>query len=838
VAALAALALLRSGPLAADARPPEPLDAAGLRLALAKLQVTGTALYVGAHPDDENTACIAWLSKGQKVRTAYLSLTRGDGGQNLIGSDTGERLGVVRTQELLGARRIDGGEQFFTRALDFGFSKGPGETLEKWGRERILADVVAVIRDLEPDVIITRFPPDGAGGHGHHTASAILAEEAFVAAGDSTRFPDAAGRTRPWRAKRLVWNVFRFGAQGPDTTRGRIAVDLGAYDPVLGRSYNEIAGESRSMHKTQGFGSAERRGTWVNTFEHRLGDRAAGDLFEGVDLSWSRIPGGARLTPLFHRAARDFDPDRPTKIVPALLEALEIMRGLPETPIVRRKLEDLREVLRACLGLWVEAVAIQHTVSPGSRVRVAASALARGDLEVSVARIALRAPRAPGASGSRPLIERAPAWKLARNEPRSDTLAVDLPADLPTGEPFWLSRRPLAGSFDVRDSSSDFRAENQPSLVAEFRLAVGGRTLDLEVPVVQRSTDPVLGERYRDLAVVPRASLRFDRGAYLFSDTEAREVRVVVQSTDRPVEGAVTLRLPPGWRGEPASVAVALRGGEDDTTVRFRVLPGLGTAAASVGAELRTREGDRCTSQLVRLDYPHIPIQTLLPPAEARLVRDDVRRRGANVGYVMGSGDQVPAALEQMGYGVTLLSDEALERDDLARFDAVVIGVRAYNTRPRLLAVQPRLLDYVSNGGRLVIQYQTADAALDDRLGPYPFRISRDRVTVEEAEMRAIRPSHPLLNTPNRITAADFGGWVQERGLYYASPWDPRYETPLSANDPGEPAKDGGVLYVRFGRGVFVYTGLAFFRQLPAGVPGAYRLFANLVSPEGPEGAR
>lgn len=830
--AVAAIALIGSLPVHADPRPPEPLDAAGIRLALDKLNVVGTALYLGAHPDDENTACIAWLSKGRMVRTTYLSLTRGDGGQNLIGSDTGERLGVIRTQELLAARRIDGGEQYFSRALDFGYSKNPDETLAKWGHDRILADVVWVIRSLEPDVIITRFPTDGSGGHGHHTASAMLAEEAFAAAADSTRFPDQLSRVRPWRATRLVWNAFRFGQQGPDTTRGRLHVDLGEFQPLLGRSFTEIAGESRSMHKSQGFGAAERRGAWDNSFAHRLGVPATSDLFDGVSLGWSRVPGAAPLTPLFAKAAREFDAEHPDRVVPALLQAYDLMAGLEDTPIVRRKRAELNDVIRACSGLWLEAVAMQHTATPGSRVRVVVTALVRSGIETRLPGVALRTSRAVGAGAAPQQAERALGWTLARNQPRSDTLLVGLPHEMPTSEPYWLSERPLPGSFEVRDPSLVGRAENEPSLVARFAVAIGGRTLAFEVPVVYRWTDQVRGERYRDLCVVPPAALRFDHGAYLFPDASPRELRVTVQSADQPVHGALELRLPGGWRAEPKRISLALRGGEADTTVSFRVTPGPAADAATVSAQFETEDATLCDAQRVRLDYPHLPLQTLLPPAEAHLVRADVRHRGTSVAYVMGSGDQVPDALEQMGYRVTALGDESLERDDLSRFDAIVIGVRAYNTRPRLKALVPRLLAYAAGGGRLVTQYQTPDPALDEPLGPFPFKVSRDRVTVEEAEMRPLQPGHALLTTPNRITPADFAGWVQERGLSFANPWDARYQTVLSANDPGEPARDGGVLYARIGKGAFIYTGLAFFRQLPAGVPGAYRLFANLVSGE------
>jgi LmbE family N-acetylglucosaminyl deacetylase len=818
----------------ADPRPREPLDAAAVHLALKKLGVAGSALYVGAHPDDENTAMIAWLSKGRMVRTAYLSMTRGDGGQNLIGPDVGERLGVIRTQELLAARRIDGGEQLFTRAIDFGYSKNPGETLETWGHERILADVVWAIRRFRPDVIIERFPTDGSGGHGHHTASALLAEEAFAAAADSTRFPDQLRFVRPWRATRLVWNVFRFGDAGPDTARGRLHVDLGEYSALLGRSFTELAGESRSMHKTQGFGAAERRGTWVNALEHRLGDRASRDLFDGVDLGWTRFRGGAPIAPLLQRAQREFDAEHPERLVPVLLEVRAAMASLPDEPIVLRRLQELDQLIRACSGLWIEAVASQHTVSPGGRLSVVTSALVRTATSVEVRGIEVRANLGSVPRAAPTLAERAPGRTLARNEPRNDTLALTLPADIASEGPYWLDGRPSAGAFDVSDQRLIGTPENAPRLVARFRLAVSGQPFEFDTPVVFRWTDPVHGERYRDVAVVPAAALRLDCASYLFPDAAPRDVRVNVMATDRSLEGSLSLRLPDGWRSEPAALRIALSGREADTTVTFRVTPGATPGASTVTAELRTSDGATCNTQLVRLDYPHIPIQTLLPRAEAHLVRADVSHRGTTLGYVMGSGDQVNEALAQIGYRVELLSDDDVERGDLSRFDVIVIGVRAYNTRPRLRRLQRRLLDYVAGGGRLVIQYQTPETALEDRLGPYPFKISRDRVTVEQAEMRPLAGAGELLTAPNRIDSADFDGWVQERGLSFANPWDAKYRTVLSANDPGEPPKDGGVLFARHGRGAFVYTGLAFFRQLPAGVPGAYRLFANLVSPEGP----
>ncbi|NOT32790.1 MAG: hypothetical protein HOP12_01335 [Candidatus Eisenbacteria bacterium] len=860
----------------ADPNPAVPLDAARLRLTLEKLQVMGSALFVAAHPDDENTAFLAWLANGRKVRTGYLSITRGDGGQNLIGSDVGERLGAIRTQELLAARRIDGAEQMFTRAIDFGYSKGPDETLEIWGREAILSDVVRAIRRFRPDVIVTRFPTDGGGGHGHHTASAILAEEAFAAAADPARFPEqiAEGLT-PWGAKRLVWNAFRFGASGPDTTRGRLRVDVGAYDALLARSYTELAGESRSMHKSQGFGSAERRGAWENTFEHRLGSRATTELFEGVDLSWKRVAGGERVAAALARALKSFDPAHPRASLPALLDAREAMAKLPDDPLVESRRRLLDEAIRGAAGLWIDAIAARPLASPGSTVRVVLSVLDRGGVGVKVAKVSvvsgeLIRPKGVTLSPRSTWIDtltHSPDAALTPNVAWNDTFTVLISAGAALSQPYWLASPPIRGASVVREASLIGTPESAPATRAMFELEILGHRLAFEQPVVHRWTDPVQGERYRTFDVAPPVRLRFDRDVERFAADGTALLKVVVGPGDVPVEGSLDLSYEANLEGDAVATRTLHRsldqagdsvtefGGEvrgtslaqltpsrrirvvpgsPDTTLEFRIQVGDGPKAATTRVVYATfLTNDRLyNSRVVELDYAHIPIQTLAPPASIKLVQADIAMTARRVGYVMGSGDFGADALRELGAEVTLLTDKDLESAPLQNFDAIVIGVRAYNTRPRVLALQPRLLDYVAAGGRLVTQYQTADNAMNDRLGPFPFRISRDRVTVEGAEIRMPKPDHALLSKPNRIGAADFDGWVQERGLYFASPFDPRYDAVLASNDPGEPSRDGGLLYARHGKGVFIYAAYAFFRQLPAGVPGAWRLFANLVSPE------
>jgi LmbE family N-acetylglucosaminyl deacetylase len=819
----------------ADARPRDVMNAGELRLALRKLQVTGSALYVGAHPDDENTAMLSMLASGRMVRTAYLSLTRGDGGQNLLGTETGELLGVIRTQELLAARRVDGAEQFFTRAVDFGFSKGPEETLAIWGNDAILADVVYVIRTFHPDVIVTRFPTDGSGGHGHHTASAILAEEAFTAAADPKRFLEQLGpAVKPWQAKRIVWNVFR--PQGGPPPDSGLTVDVGGYNAMLGRSYTEIAGQSRSMHKSQGFGAPERRGSNVQALRLRAGAPATKDLFDGVDLGWSRFRDGRKVAALLMQAEREFRADHPEAIVPVLLRARAAMGALmpQDSSRIAVKTRELDEVVRSCAGLWIEATASAPSASPGGDVRVATSVVNRSSLSLSLVKIELPAPvraaTATPADGSVP-----PPGPELRDVPLPFNQSVvgessfKLPPSDTTTQPYWLRQRPGKGTFAIADESLLRRPETEAPLTARVFVRVAGQVLEYPVTVAYRWTDPVAGERYRTFQVVPPVSLRLDQGVYVFPDRAAKEVRVVVRSADQPVYCIVRLTLPEGWRSEPASAPVSVEANGAETAVAFMVTPGDAPAAGTIGATVEV-SGVRYDRRLVQIDYPHIPVQTLFLAAEAHLVRADIRHVGENVGYVMGSGDQIPDALRQVGYKVTLLSDDEIERSPLARFDAIVIGVRAYNTRPRLRLLQSRLLDYVRAGGTLVAQYNTVASTLENQLGPYPFKISSDRVTVEEAPVRLLKPAHALLTRPNAIGPDDFTGWVQERGLNFPNPWDPKYETVLSSNDPGETAKDGGLLYAAVGKGVYIYTGYSWFRELPAGVPGAYRLFVNLVS--------
>src|SRR5450830_1424857 len=818
LAAFAAFAASATdAPVLLAAAPAETPNAAEIRLALAKLNVVGGVLYVAAHPDDENTAFLAWASREKLVDAGYLSMTRGDGGQNLIGTESGELIGVLRTQELLAARRLDGAKQFFSRAVDFGYSKGPEETLRIWGKEQVLADTVRVIRTFRPDVIVTRFPTTGEGGHGHHTASAILAEEAFKAAGDPSRFPEQLRALTPWQPKRLLWNVFRFGGDAPrKQVSGQVTADLGAFNALLGRSYTEIAALSRSMHKSQGFGSAERRGTWLNDFKNIAGTPAEKDLFEGIDLSWKRIEGGEKIGLLLKGAEDSFDQRYPSAVVPTLAKAYALLSGAAD-PLLARKRRDIADAIRACLGLWVEAVASEPSAAPGASVKVATMILNRSPRPATLESVSVTYAGAAGEGGA-----------LAPNEPLRREISLTLPGDIDTTQPYWLRERPGKGLFTVTDPALIGLPENPPPLVARFTVRVDGVAIPFEAPVVFRRTDPVKGEVYRPFVITPPVMAAFDEKVYAFGSAQPKKVRVTLTS-GAAVSGVLRLKTEAGFSASPAEVPFAFTARGEEKPVTFTVMPPASAAAATLTAEAVV--GGKVFSRgLVHVDYPHIPLQTLFPPAEAKVLRLDVKAPQAPVGYVMGSGDEVPDALRQMGYTVTLLSDDELENGNLSRYAAIVTGIRAYNTRPRLKLAEARLMDYVERGGTVVAQYNTTGDLVTEQLGPYPFKLSRDRVTVEEAPVRFLSPSSSLLTFPNRLTPADFDGWVQERGLYFPGTWDPRYETVIETHDPGESDKPGGLLFARHGKGAFVYTGYAFFRQLPAGVPGAYRLFVNLVS--------
>jgi hypothetical protein len=789
-------------------------------LALERLNVLGSLLTVGAHPDDENTALLAYLARGRKIRAAYLALTRGDGGQNLIGSEKGELLGLVRTQELLAARRIDGAEQYFTRAVDFGFSKTAEETFEKWGHEAILADVVWTIRRFRPDVLVV----GGSSGHGHHQASGILTREAYAAAADKTRFPEQLRWVEPWQAKRLVSGGFGGGPGGGGGAASGIRLDTGAYDPLLGFSYTEIAGMSRSMHRTQGMGAPERRGPSSMALAVVAGEPAAGDLFDGIDTTWNRLPGGAAVGSILGEAARTFLPRQPEKTISLLVQARPLVAAIKD-PWAGLKLQELDAAIALCAGLYLDASTDRHAVTPGETLQVNFEATNRSRFP-----LALKGVKLEGMAGA-PAEEFAPVT-LAYNQPDRRSLKITVPPDQPYSQPYWLQKPSNGFTYVIDDQQMVGLAESPPALRARIRIQAGSEEIEFIRPVVRRYVDRVAGETSRPLVVAPPVAVSISEQVVMFTDAKPKTVAALLRSNVAGVTGELRLEASPGWRIQPSSSSFRMGAAGEETTLSFTVTPPGGPAPGELRAIARV-SGREVSSGMLVIEYPDNPPQTVFPPSSARLVRADVRTLARKVGYVMGAGDEVPRALEQLGCEVTLLGTEELARGDLSRFDAIVTGVRAYNVRADLVANQQRLLDYVRQGGALVVQYITADrrsVASSQGIGPYPFQVGSSRVTVEEAPVTFPNPKQVLLLAPNRIGEEDFRGWVQERGLYFASQWDGRYEPVFESHDPGEEPLPGGNLYARYGKGAYVFTAYAWFRQLPAGVPGAFRIFANLLS--------
>ena len=801
---------------------PEQMNASEIELALQKLNVLGRVLYIAAHPDDENTYLMAFWANGSLYETAYLSITRGDGGQNLIGPELGERLGVIRTEELLAARRIDHGKQFFTRAIDFGFSKTAEESLRIWNHDKILSDVVWVIRKFQPDVIVTRFSPEDQLTHGHHTASAILAQEAFSAAADPNRFPEQLPFVKPWHAKRLVWNTSPFFFKNrnlPFDPTGLTVLEAGGYNPLLGKSYAEISAASLSMHKSQGVGSPPRRGARKEYFKLLQGEPMTSSLFEGVDTSWSRVPNSESIATQIRQIISKFNPADPAASVPDLLKLRQIMSGIKDELWIPQKKAELDQVIAACLGLHLEASTANETFTPGQTATIKLEAINHSNV-----RVTLQEARFP-ITGDSMKIDAA----LPSNELVTKDLSCKIPEDTPYSQPYWLRKHGKLGSFDVDDQKLIGLPENPPAVPVEVLLQVNGQELRYLLNTKYRTVDPVAGEVRQPLVIAPPVFAKLSDNVFVFPTSQPKPVSVQVTAATGPVKGEVKLALPQGWEVSPPSVPIDLKTADAETIATFTIKPPDQNSEGVLRAIVSTDNHDYSFDR-VRISYPHIGVQTLMPPAEAKLVRADIRKEGERIGYIPGAGDDVPESLRQIGYSVKILSEPEITAKNLAQFSAVVLGIRAYNTREGISNWLPELFAYVKNGGVAIVQYNTLAELKSNEFGPYPLEISRDRVTDENAEVRILAPTHPVMTTPNKITSKDFEGWVQERGLYFPNKWDPAWTPILSCNDPKEKPLDGGLLVAKSGKGVFVYTSYSWFRQLPAGVPGAYRLFANMIS--------
>ena len=802
----------------------QPVPSAGsLKVALDRLGTTARVLYVAAHPDDENTRLLAYLANHRHLDVAYLSITRGGGGQNLIGSEQAELLAAIRTQELLAARRTDGARQFFTRARDFGYSKTSKETLSKWGYDAILSDVVWVIRKFRPDVIITRFNETGIN-HGHHTASAILARAAFTAASDPSKFPEQLklGVT-PWAPHRLAVNVPRWG-RSKDDVSAYLPLDVGGYDPRLGASYGEIAARSRTNHKSQGFGSSGRRGPIMEYFDTLEGPKATQDILDGVVLDWDRFEGGDRVTAALIAAKAAFSVDQPERMVPALLrvrQALSVVAKRRPLPRVLERIEDTDALIADALGLYVQLQAERPEATAGASVKVKLELVLRRPATMTLNAIEWPSGRVKDGR------------TIEEHVPVKAEKSVAIKASTPPSVAHWL-RRPLqADTYPVTDPRQVAEPEDPASLWVGFDLTLAGKPWSWRAPITYRWTDLVHGERRRPLIVVPALTISPLAKVTLFPAGKTQTVSVVARAGRENVQGTVQLDLPKAWKAEPSTHAVKLAAAGEETTLRFRVTPPSADADPVVAGAVAKVGTTESRLRFDVIDYPHLPVQGILRHAQVRLVPLAFTPPRARVGYIRGSGDTVAEDLLAVGVNVETIDAATLRSGRFDNFDAIILGVRAYNTREdELSAAHPALMKWVQAGGRLVVQYNTSNRwkKLTAPVGPFPFEIDRERVTDERAKMTVLDPKHAIFRRPHKIGAQDFDNWVQERGLYFAKTWDDRYKPLLAAHDPGEKELKGSLIYADYGKGAFVYTGLSFFRQLPAGVPGAYRLLANILS--------
>ncbi len=815
--------------LAGYAQKPKTWSSTDLYEGIQKLNFLGSVLYLAAHPDDENTRLIAYLANEVKANTAYLSLTRGDGGQNLVGPEIEELLGVIRTQELLAARRIDGGRQFFTRANDFGYSKHPDETLRLWNRDDVLSDVVWIIRKWQPDVIINRFDHNSAGKtHGHHTASAMLGVEAFDLAGKKDVYPDQLKFVAPWQPRRLFFNTswWFYGSREKFAEADKsklLGVDGGVFYTMRGKSNNEVAAESRSQHRSQGFGSVGTRGSELEYLELLKGDLPENkeQLFDGINTTWSRVEGGEPIGKLLKKVEAEYRFDNPAASVPKLLEALRLIEALPDGYWKNSKLSEIKEIIRGCLGLFMEAIAEDYSATPGQDVTVNVEIINRSNVEVTLQKLAFL-PLQKDTAMQQP---------LAQNEALKFSKKLQLPQTMPFSSAYWLNQSWALGMYTVPDQTLRGLPETPRQFKVKYTLLVAGKIIEWESDIAFKREDPVKGEIYRPFEVTPPVFGNIAESAYVFADNEAQTVALVVKSGAPNVSGTASLDVPKGWRIEPSEAAFSLKIKGEEQILRFKLFPPK-TADEGYIRPLLKVSGQSYSKEIVLIEYDHIPTQTILREGLIKVAKTDLKKVGERIAYIVGAGDGIPASLRQIGYDVTVLEDKDMTPENLARFDAVILGVRAYNTAERLKFHQAKLLEYVQNGGTMIVQYNTNfDMVLPvESISPYKLKISRDRVTLEEAEVRFLKPDHVLLNYPNKITAKDFEGWVQERGLYFPNEWGPEFEAILSCNDPGEPARDGGLLVAKYGKGHYIYTGYSWFRELPSGVPGAFRLFANMIS--------
>ena len=802
-----------------DAQVPETYTSSDILQQIKKLDVLASVLYVGAHPDDENNALLPWLAKEKLYRTAYLSLTRGDGGQNLLGDEQGIELGLIRTQELLAARRVDGAEQYFTRAYEFGFSKSAAEALRIWDKEKILSDVVWVIRKFQPDIIIKRFPPDKRAGHGHHAASAILAQEAFAAAADSTKFPEQFKYgVKPWQAKRILWNTFNFGGTNT-TSEDQLKIDIGGYNALIGKSYGELGGEARTMHKSQGEGRPRRRGPSYEYFTNTGGEAPKNDLMDDIITDWKRIPGGEAIETMVNGIISNYNIAEPKLSVPALVKLYRAIQALDAGNWRDQKLVEVQLIIEECSALYVEAVSSQSQVVQGGSLEITFTLNKREDVNASLKEISVAN------------FDTLFSSTLPTNQNISVSKVLRVADDKKISQPYWLVYPLKGGTFDVRDQTLIGKAWNDPPFKASFLINIDGEDFTFERPVQYKFVDPVKGELFEPIPVLPKIELAYTEDNFIsLNGNPVKAMMHLKSNINNSEEYKIVQDYSKSWSNNYPSFSYETKDREVFKTVVFTSRSDKTNRTEEI--KLQTADGKYDGFTKV-ISYNHIPTITYFPRAHANLVKLDIKIIGKKIGYIIGAGDKVPEALKAMGYEVTFLDNPDITDKNLKQYDAIITGIRAYNLYEYLSNKNDVLMRYVKNGGNVIVQYMKSNQVGDKNIavGPYPFRVdSRTRVTEEDAKADFLLPDNPVLNYPNKITGSDFEDWIQERSTYQAVQFDPHYETPLGMHDTDEAESNGSLAIAKYGKGNFVYASLVFFRELPAGVPGAYRLMANLIA--------
>jgi LmbE family N-acetylglucosaminyl deacetylase len=810
------------------AQQPVKPNAVELYNQIQKLNFLGSVLYIAAHPDDENTRLISYLSNDIKAQTGYLSLTRGDGGQNLIGPELREQLGVIRTQELIEARKIDGGEQFFSRANDFGFSKNPDETLQVWDKDKILSDVIWVIRKFQPDIIINRFDHRSPGTtHGHHTSSAMLSYEAFDKVKDAGIFPNQLQYTTTWQPKRLFFNTswWFYGSKEKFDAADKsnlCKLQIGTYYQSLGKSNQEIAALSRSRHQSQGFGSTGTRGEDEEYLEFLKGDtpKDKTNIFDGIDTTWNRVKGGKAIGDILKNVENNFDFKNPSASVPELVKAYDLIQNIEDKHWKYIKSDEIKKIISGCAGLYFEVVSDVQEITPNSTLKVKVEIINRSSIKMKI-----------NGMGAFPVLESntEAITDLKENIPYTKNIELQISKEVNYTNPYWLNEQGSIGMYAVNNQENI----SFPDVIRQIKvgvwLSINGVEIPFERNVVYKYNDDVKGEVYQPLDIVPAVTSSFAEKVYIFNNDRDKTVTVKVKSCKDAINGNIKLQLPEKWQVSPTEIPFTIDKKGQEVEAIFSVSPSKEATEIKIKS-IVTVDGQEYDLNKIDINYPHIYKQMVLKPAEAKAIRLEIKTKNEKISYIMGAGDEVPKSLTQMGYEVDILKPDEITTEKLENYDVVMTGIRAYNVVNSLAFKQNLLLDFVKNGKTMIVQYNTTDDLVTKDMSPFPLKISRDRVTEENAEVRFLNPKHPVLNHPNKISIEDFKDWRQEQGLYYPNEWDDAFTPILSSNDKGEKPKNGALLIAKYGKGNYIYTGLSFFRELPEGVSGAFRLLANIIA--------